>query len=50
MDLFDFFFPEQAQATHLREIAKNSGIAQKASANSVGQESEIAGLKMMCIF
>lgn len=45
MDLFDFFFPEQAQATHLREIAKNSGVAQKASAHSVSQESEIAGLK-----
>lgn len=27
MDLFDFFFPEQAQATHLRAIAKRGSLA-----------------------
>ena len=27
MDLFDFFFPEQAQATHLRQIARQQSFA-----------------------
>ena len=27
MDLFEFFFPEQAQATHLRAIAKRGSLA-----------------------
>ena len=27
MDLFDFFFPEQAQATHLRKIARQQSLA-----------------------
>ena len=27
MDFFDFFFPEQAQATHLRNIARSSNLS-----------------------
>lgn len=28
MSLFDFFFPEQAQAAHLRRVADNSSLSQ----------------------
>lgn len=46
MDMFDFFFPEQAEAMHLRRIARNT--AARSSAPSVGAQQtneEIAALR-----
>jgi hypothetical protein len=44
MDLFDFFFPEQAQAKHLRQIARSQTIA-AASTRSDRQSEEVAALR-----
>ena len=44
MDLFDFFFPEQAQAKHLRQIARSQTIA-AASTGSERQSEEVAALR-----
>ena len=46
MDLFDFFFPEQAQATHLRAIAKRGSLAPTVRHHrSDDQTDEIKALK-----
>lgn len=45
MDFLDFFFPEQAQATHLRSIARNTNMARVASAKVRGQSGELAELQ-----
>lgn len=34
MDLFDFFFPEQAQATHLRKLVNQGKLERRASTSS----------------
>ena len=45
MDLFDFFFPEQAQASHLRSIARSSGLSTRTSARESGQLSDLTDLR-----
>lgn len=45
MDLFDFFFPEQAQASHLRSIAQSSGLSKRTSARVSGQLSDLTDLR-----
>ena len=44
MDLFDFFFPEQAQASHLRTIAKNGSFTPRRVSGG-DQASEIKALQ-----
>ena len=44
MDLFDFFFPEQAQASHLRTIAQNGSFTPR-RASGGDQTSEIKALQ-----
>lgn len=45
MDLFDFFYPEQAQAAHLRKIAAAQRMALSSSSSTSRQGNEIAALK-----
>ena len=45
LDLFDFFFPEQAQASHLRSIARNTGLSKRRSAKVSGQTSDLTELR-----
>lgn len=45
MDLFDFFFPEQAQAHHLRKIARRQNRATFSSASASGQSDEVSALQ-----
>lgn len=49
MDLFDFFFPEQAQAKHLRDIARNqrraASMSASLSAKTVRQSDEVSALR-----
>ena len=45
MDLFDFFFPEQAQATHLRKIARQQSRAPFSSGSAAGQSDEVSALR-----
>lgn len=45
MDLFDFFFPDQAQATHLRKIAASQRLASASSRTAARQTDEIAALR-----
>lgn len=44
MDLFDFFFPEQAQATHLRAIARKGSLTFQRIVRS-DESSEIEALQ-----
>ena len=44
MDLFDFFFPEQAQATHLRAIARKGSLTSQRIVRS-DESSEIEALQ-----
>ncbi len=45
MDFFDFFFPEQAQATHLRNIARSSNLSTRTSSRVSGQLSDLTELR-----
>ncbi len=45
MDLFDFFFPEQAQAAHLRTIATRRSFAPVSTSRTTSQSDEISELK-----
>lgn len=45
MDLIDFFFPEQAQAAHLRRIANRSGSSNRSVTLPDPQAGEIAELR-----
>ncbi len=45
VDLFDFFFPEQAQATHLRDIARSSKMSRRASNRVSGKLNELSDLQ-----
>ena len=45
MDLFDFFFPEQAQASHLRKIARQRAVPSSSYASHAGQSGEISALQ-----
>jgi len=45
MDLFDFFFPEQAQATHLRKIAARQTLASARPQTSLQPSEELAALR-----
>ena len=45
MDFFDFFFPEQAQATHLRDIARSSKMSRRASTRDSGKLNELSELQ-----
>ena len=45
MDFFDFFFPEQAQATHLRNIARSSNLSTRNSSRVSGQLSDLTELR-----
>ena len=45
MDMFDFFFPEQSQARHLRRLANAQVSAARAPNRDVGQQEEIAALQ-----
>lgn len=45
MDLFDFFFPEQAQAAHLRKIASRQALSSAALSAGVHRSDELATLK-----
>ncbi|MCH2182377.1 MAG: hypothetical protein MK108_10260 [Mariniblastus sp.] len=45
MDFFDFFFPEQAQATHLRDIARSSKMSRRASTRVSGKLNELSELQ-----
>ena len=40
MDLFDFFFPEQAQASHLRKIARQRSLPRRPAVSDNSQEVE----------
>ncbi len=40
MDLFDFFFPEQAQATHLRKIARQQSLVKVSTPKQKSSEVE----------
>ena len=44
MDLFDFFFPEQAQATHLRAIARKGSLTSQRVVRS-DTSSEVTALR-----
>ena len=44
MDLFDFFFPEQAQAAHLRKIARGRSFVPMNTSSS-SQSAEISALQ-----
>jgi hypothetical protein len=44
LDLFDFFFPEQAQASHLRKIAKQRSVS-SGPAGGTAQSSELQALR-----
>ena len=44
VDLYDFFFPEQAQATHLRQIAKRGSFSNPPSRGS-DQSAELEALR-----
>jgi len=44
VDLYDFFFPEQAQATHLRQIAKHGSFSNRPSRGS-DQSSDLEALR-----
>ena len=41
MSLFDFFFPEQAQAAHLRSIASRQRIADRRSSRTKRSQAEL---------
>lgn len=45
MDMYDFFFPEQAQASHLRRIARAQFSAARAPNRNLRQEEELAELR-----
>ena len=45
VDFFDFFFPEQAQATHLRDIARSSKMSRRASTRVSGKLNELSELQ-----
>ncbi|MBM4088827.1 MAG: hypothetical protein FJ276_05260 [Planctomycetes bacterium] len=45
MDLFDFFFPEQAQAAHLRKIAARQSLGAPASSSVTQRDDDISALK-----
>lgn len=45
MDFFDFLFPEQAQASHLRKIAARGNLASYAAANTAAHADEISALR-----
>ena len=45
MDFFDFFFPEQAQATHLRDLARSSNLSRRTSSRVSGQLSDLTELR-----
>lgn len=45
MDLFDFFFPAQAQATHLRKIAARQTLASAHPQTSMQSSDELAALR-----
>ena len=45
MDMYDFFFPEQAQASHLRRIARAQSSAARAPNRSLRLEEEFAELR-----
>ena len=45
MDMFDFFFPEQAQAKHLRRLAAAQVSAARAPNRSLAQNEELAELR-----
>ncbi len=45
MDLFDFFFPEQAQAAHLRDIARSKRYERRTRIASSDHSAEIADLR-----
>lgn len=45
MDLFDFFFPEQAQAAHLRKIARQQSMRSISSSSPIGNSEEVSALR-----
>ena len=45
MDMYDFFFPEQAQASHLRRIARAQVSAARAPNRTLQQAEEMAELR-----
>ena len=45
MDLFDFFFPEQAQAAHLRKIAARQSLGGSSSSLATQRNDDISALK-----
>ena len=45
MDFFDFFFPEQAQATHLRDLARSSNLSRRTSSRVSGQLNDLTELR-----
>lgn len=45
MDMFDFFFPEQAQAHHLRQLARQQSLHASSASRASGQASEISALR-----